>query len=198
MSERTGERWCTATSKSTGERCRHYAMHGQLVCRHHGGSSPQAKAKARERLALAAAESDARRLLAYESTGRLDDPLLVLEQVTAEAVALKAALAARVNALTEIRYTAPGAGTEQLRAEVALLERAMDRVARFADLMLRHNLAERRVELAEAQGRLLAGVVREVLVALGLSPEQEALVPTVVPAAFRRVARLETVRGELA
>lgn len=41
---------CTATSKSTGERCRRSAIPGGTVCRWHGGAAPQVRAKAAERL----------------------------------------------------------------------------------------------------------------------------------------------------
>lgn len=41
---------CTATAKSTGERCQKDAIKGGTVCHLHGGSAPQVKAKAQERL----------------------------------------------------------------------------------------------------------------------------------------------------
>lgn len=41
---------CTATAKSTGERCRQPAVPGAEVCRYHGGSASQVQAKAQERL----------------------------------------------------------------------------------------------------------------------------------------------------
>lgn len=41
---------CTATAKSTGERCQNPAIKGGTVCHQHGGAAPQVKAKAQERL----------------------------------------------------------------------------------------------------------------------------------------------------
>lgn len=54
MEEATHEgdesRQCTATANSTGERCQKYAIKGSNVCAVHGGSAPQVKNKAQERL----------------------------------------------------------------------------------------------------------------------------------------------------
>ena len=44
------ERQCTATAKSTGERCKRAAIKGGEVCPMHGGSAPQVKKKAQDRL----------------------------------------------------------------------------------------------------------------------------------------------------
>lgn len=41
---------CTATAKSTGERCKRSAIKGGNVCQVHGGSASQVKEKAKERL----------------------------------------------------------------------------------------------------------------------------------------------------
>jgi len=41
---------CTATAKSTGERCKQPAIPGGDVCRFHGGSAEQVERKAQERL----------------------------------------------------------------------------------------------------------------------------------------------------
>lgn len=45
---------CTAKSKQSDRRCRRYRCVGQTVCYIHGGASPQAKAAADKKLALAA------------------------------------------------------------------------------------------------------------------------------------------------
>jgi hypothetical protein len=44
------ERRCTATSAASGERCKRAAIKGGFVCTSHGGASPQARKKAKERL----------------------------------------------------------------------------------------------------------------------------------------------------
>lgn len=41
---------CTATARSTGERCKQPAIDGGNVCRYHGGSTSHIKEKAQERL----------------------------------------------------------------------------------------------------------------------------------------------------
>jgi len=41
---------CTATAKSTGERCKNPAVKGTNVCYQHGGAAPQVQKKAQERL----------------------------------------------------------------------------------------------------------------------------------------------------
>jgi hypothetical protein len=60
---------CTATASSTGERCKQPAIPGGNVCRFHGGSAPQVKEAADERL-----ERLARELLA-EFEPRINDLL---------------------------------------------------------------------------------------------------------------------------
>lgn len=44
------ERRCTATVRSTGERCKRAAIKGGTVCTSHGGAAPQVRKKARDRL----------------------------------------------------------------------------------------------------------------------------------------------------
>lgn len=193
--ERDGhDQQCSATARS-GRRCRAFAVQGTTVCRMHGGSARQVRAKGRERLAAVAARADAERLLTHEAVDRMEDPLEALGRLAVEALAMKEALASRVNALASLRYSAAGAGTEQLRAEVVLYERALDRSAKFLDMLARNNWEERRIQISEAQGQQLVAVVRAVLERLGLDERQQQLVPVVVPEEFRRVA---TVVGELA
>lgn len=64
------ENQCTATAKSTGERCQKAAIKGGTVCYHHGGAADQVKRKAQERLDRMADEvtADVQDILADLST----------------------------------------------------------------------------------------------------------------------------------
>jgi hypothetical protein len=53
--------------------------------------------------------------------------------------------------------------------------------------VIKAGVEERRVRLAESQGALVADVIRGILDDLQLTPEQQQLVPTVVPARLRAI-----------
>jgi len=88
-----------------------------------------------------------------------------------------------VNALTSIRYE-DMKSAEQLRSEVALYERAMDRTARLLETMVKLDFEKRMLALNEAQLDLMEHAVKMILDGLDLSPMQRARVPEVVPRAF--------------
>lgn len=81
----------------------------------------------------------------------------------------------------------PVAVAEAVRGLVELEAQERDRCARFAKLALDAGIAERQVRLAEQQGALVASAIDRILDALGLSAEQRALVPQVVPRELRAV-----------
>ena len=56
-----------------------------------------------------------------------------------------------------------------------------------AKLAIDAGVEERRVQLAEEQGRQLAEVIRRILADLDLTPEQQARVPVVVPRRLREM-----------
>ncbi|MGC3953420.1 MAG: hypothetical protein QM804_04060 [Propionicimonas sp.] len=62
-----------------------------------------------------------------------------------------------------------------------------DHLVEVSAATLRAGVEERRVRLVEAEGLLVASVIRRVLDALHLTPEQAALVPTVVPRELRNL-----------
>ena len=158
---------CTATAKRTGEQCRLLAVLGATVCRSHGGAAPQVRAAAAVRLA----EEQGRAVLARLNLPPVDDPLTELAKIAAEAVAWKDAMAGKVSELTELRYKA-GEGGEQLRAEVALWERALDRCERFLTAMARLNIDERLAAISEAQAAAVLGGIAVACDVLRATPEQ--------------------------
>lgn len=184
---------CTARAKATGLQCQRAPIRGGNVCYVHGGRAPQVRAAAQRRLAAQRIEADVQDAIAFQSREGVRDPIELLARLADEALAMKEALAVRINGLAEIRYSAAGSGTEQLRAEVALYERAMDRAGRFLDLLAKSGFEERRVQLGERQGALVAEVLHRVFNRLDLSDAQRGLLSTVVPEELRRV----TVRGEV-
>lgn len=124
-------------------------------------------------------EADPESELAAQGVEPIRDPLLELSKLAAEAVHWKEALGARVNALTELATTSQ-LGVEQVASEVALYERALDRTAKFLDLLVRSGFEERRLKLDEATAEAFTQVLHAVLGRLALTPEQQAVVPGVV------------------
>jgi hypothetical protein len=184
---------CKATSTRTGQQCQAYPVRGAQVCAAHGGRAPQVKAAARRRLEVERVEADVAAVLAFEGVTPIADPLEELGKLTAEVVAFKDALSARVNALREVRYSAPGSGAEQLRAEVQLLERAQDRAGRLLALLVSSGFQERRVRIEERQGQLVGVALKQIFARLQLSEYQQELVGVVVPEELRRLAAAEAV-----
>lgn len=177
---------CNATARS-GQQCGRPAMKGGTVCASHGGKSPRAMAAASRRIheaqAAEAVGAVADAVLAYRATKPTENPLDGLARLASEVTAFKDALAARVNALTEIRY-GDVKGSEQLRAEVALYERALDRTARLLEVMVKLDFEKRMVALNEAQFDIVGRALDLILDGLDLTEEQQGRVPEIVPRAF--------------
>lgn len=188
---------CSARAKATGERCRRAAIRGGSVCPVHGGRAPQVVAAARRRREAAEVEEEVRDLLAFTSFDGVRDPLEALARLADESLAFKEALGAKVNALGgQIRYKASGTGTEQVRGEVVAYERSMDRAYKILDSLAKSGFEERRTRLSELQATQLVGVLQRIFNRLDLTPEQRALIPTVVPQELRSLSS-STVRGEV-
>jgi len=141
-------------------------MTGGKRCRMHGGSAPQTKRAAQLRVA----ESRAVAALQREGVPAVRDPLGALQQLAGECVGLKDMLADRVAELQSWRYESRQ-GQEQLRSEITLLERALDRCGRVLTDLARLGLDARVVAVTERQGELLAGAIERALAACGLSDD---------------------------
>ena len=163
--------YCGARKRQGEGTCRHPAGWGTPHpgtgrCKLHGGNTANHR--------TAATEIQARRELARLNLPPVEDPLTELARVAAEVVAWKDAIGAKVNELTELRYKA-GEGGEQLRSEVALWERALDRCERFLTAMARLNIDERLARISEAQAAAVIAAIAVACDVLRATPEQRRL-----------------------
>jgi hypothetical protein len=162
-----------------------FAMPGATVCRLHGGLAPQVQRKAAERVI----EEHARQVAKAYAVEHIDisDPIGALMQLAAEVVGFKNFIAERVTELRTEEWRYGTLGGEQLRAEVAVYERAMDRAGRLLVDINRLGLEERQVRIAEQQGELLATVVMAALDEIGLTGEQLTRAYEVIPRRLRAI-----------
>lgn len=162
---------CSAKTKRGP--CKHYPMKGQKVCFVHGGSSPQAKRKAQERLA----EERAQKMLS--KLGRPDpvtDPIGELQQVAGEATAWSQLLRDKVLALEgDFRYEHDKTG-EQIRGEVQVYSNALRQTADVLARIISLDLEANRLRLEEAKVLILVKALDQVLGSreLNLTSEQRA------------------------
>lgn len=166
MAKRRQARKCTGR-RTDGNPCGNYAVNGATVCAAHGGRAPQVKAKARENLA----EERLERLLYRYQAEPCASPLEALQRLAGRALALEQAIGEKVNELTAIRYENDHG--EQLRAEVAVLERAMDRAGRLLVDIAKLNIEERMARVTEVQIQQVTTAMTAALTEMGLSREQQ-------------------------
>lgn len=199
---------CNGTA-SAGGRCRKQPLKGATVCRTHGGSAPQVKAAAEQRLlerqALVAAE-------AFGLPREVDPHTALLEELhrTAGAVQWLGAIVADLQQseiawgrVKETRGTELEKGADkgttyaaQTNAFVRLWQEERDRLAKVAKTCVDVGIEERRVRLAESAGQQLAAVIRAVLDRLELTDGQRSLAVQVVPDELRRLAG-DVVTGQV-
>lgn len=162
---------CSATAKSTRKQCTRPAIPGGTVCRFHGGAAPQVRAKAEQR----ETEREIREEIARLDVDPVADPLTALAQLAGQVLAWKDALAEKVNELASLRYESYGehSSGEQLRAEVALWERALDRCNTVLGTMARLNIDERLAKVTERQAEIVANAVVATIADLGLPKETQ-------------------------
>lgn len=142
---------CTAHSSRTGNPCKMWAMRGGTVCSKHGGRAPRVKAKAQQRVAEKAIT---------DALGRLDitpihDPLTALSDLAGEILAWKELAAARVADLQSLAQRNYTSGSDEVRAEIQVFERAMDRAVHVLATIARLNIDERLVKISQQQADLV-------------------------------------------
>lgn len=178
---------CTATTeKGRGPRCRRRPIAGGAVCTLHGGAAPQVRAAGALRVATRRIAAQAEAVLAHEGITAIDDPLDELGKLAAGSKALMEALGARVNSLQDLEHF-DAKNSPAIKAEVQMYERAVDRTHRLLDSLVKHGYAERQIQIQESEAILVAGVLRRVISALGLSAEQQREAQTLLASEFRAI-----------
>ena len=200
VAKRRQARKCGATRSTDGMPCEGWAVRGATVCQAHGGSAPQVKAKAAGNIA----EQKAMRAVATFGLRRdisATDALIEEVQWTAGHVEWlrEQVQALETEALTwgvteeSEKNATEFAGTDITRSAAvnAWVKLYQDERKHLIDVCretIKAGVEERRVKLAERQGALLNEVIRRIFARLNLSPEQQALLPVVVPDELRRAA----------
>lgn len=164
-------RQCKGTRRD-GSRCTAPPMKGQLVCRMHGGSSPQARAKAAVRQREQAID-DTLGKLGYAP---VEDPLSALADLAGEVLAWKQQAAEHVARLKAMSRDNFATGGEEVRADILVFERGMDRAITVLATIARLNIDERLARISDEQAKAWSEFLRGVMTdpALSLSTGQRA------------------------
>lgn len=166
---------------SAGRPCGNWPIKGGDVCRKHGGAAPQVKAAAAARTL----EAEARRLIG-DTFEPMADPIGTLLRKATEAEAFRAAVVGLVNQLRSWETWSEETGS-QIRGEVMLYERSLDRVARLCIEIVKLNLEERLVRVRESEARMMADALDYALTAAGVETGQAQAVKRETAARLRLV-----------
>ena len=161
------ERRCSATSKTTGQQCGQFARPGARVCFYHGGAAPQVRAKAEQRVTLAAALASSPRRAPWE---------ILLDVVhNVDVVAQRA----------RAEVVAGNLAPETFEAFVGALEQS----GRWAKVAIDANLDERRISAYELVAGEFVALIDRVLEAAELSPTQQASARLALVSGLEGIAR---------
>lgn len=185
---RPDDKRCTALSRNTGERCGQWAMKGQSKCRYHGGKSPNALRKVKERQVEKKILTELERAkLTGKATQGSTDPLGELQKLTAELVHMKDQLTQRVNDLGDklASYTAEGA--ETVKVEIDIYLKVIDKLTKTLDIALKHDIEGKKLSLETAKAELVAACLTRVLTALDLPKATTDRAKTLLAEEFQKI-----------
>lgn len=197
MARSTSQR-CAGIARTTGARCRQWAMPGAKVCKFHGAALPAVKLNAERNLQRAKAEAEFRknaddymRVFGRRKQIHPAEALVELVQWTATEVEY---WREKVNSLKEDELTwnlthhQKGRGPQGpvdvkhydavMNIAYRMLRESSDRLASYSAAALKAGVDERRVALAENQGMVVVTALGRILdgmfnfaTAAGLDPE---------------------------
>jgi hypothetical protein len=137
-------------------------------CRLHGGNTRNQRIAARAEKA----DQEARRILAQLDVQPVEDPFAALSRLAGQVLAWQEAISRIVNDLGDrVRYEG-ASGAEQLRAEIALYERAMDRTGSVLGMIAKLNIEDRMARVTERQADALVSALEAALAAAGVTGPQ--------------------------
>jgi hypothetical protein len=151
-SEEPMEGRCGAAPRKNGPRtwpCKKYPMAGEKRCKLHGGKHSQG-VRTRHKQELRDKVDKAIRQLKITP---VEDPLTALKTLAGEVLAWKDEMSRHVHQLTSIRYT--GEAAEQIRGEVQLFEKALDRCTTVLATIAKLNIDDRLAAITERQAQVL-------------------------------------------
>lgn len=185
----------TRNGPNAGRPCGKAPIAGGTVCRSHGvnGRAKAAAARALEEQAAARAVATLGLPLDVSPT----DALLEEVRWTAGHVQWLRTQVAELDegdltwGTTKVKEGGDDRGTTEEAAPsiwYVLYAKERQHLVAVCQAAIKAGVEERRVRLAEQQGDLVATVIGRILDALGLTTEQQALVPVVVPRELRAIA----------
>ncbi|UUW88450.1 hypothetical protein [Pimelobacter simplex] len=183
---------CTAHSKRHKGPCGAQPVKGQEVCAAHGGKSPQAVAAAARRETERRADEEIRKLWpGLAGHDPIKDPVDLLARTAGALEHMADVVGGRVNDLNG--KVGGGKDLTQLRAEVTLLDRLLDKLLKAGDTMARLGIAERHVELEQARAQMVTAAF---LGALEVLSGRVQLLPADRDAVVRAFLELLGAAGE--
>lgn len=167
--QKNGKPQCgAATRRADKRKCRRYLQEGEKRCKLHGGASPQAKRKTAERVL----DAQIKHAISGMDIKPIGNPLVALSTLAAEILAWKDLIAAHVEKLKgDLRYETEH--SEQIRGEVTLYERALDRSVAVLAKIAQLKIDERLAAINEAQVQQMTRILEGSLDALGMSYDQK-------------------------
>lgn len=171
-SRRPDKRKCAGHISSgprKGQPCEKWAIRGGTVCYSHGGNAPRVKSAARQRLAEKAIDDALGRL----NITPIHDPLTALSELAGEILAWKRLAADRVADLQSLAQRNYQTGSDEVRAEIQVFERALDRCVHVLATIARLNIDERLAKISKEQADFVKTALFGAMDDTGLPKEQQ-------------------------